>query len=413
MVNWIKYRSTLVALIVMLSSVIIFTKCMNGGKDKAGTDSGLDFSAYAGSASCATCHKQIFESHIHTAHFKTSAIAGDNTVSGSFDTAKNVFNFSAGASIRMEKHPDGLYQVAYINGVEKKRQRFDLVIGSGTKGQSFAAWMNDNLVQLAVTYFAAAHQWSNSPGYPDRMAFNRPITSRCLECHATFAQVIPRPEKGNEAFDHKKMILGVDCEKCHGPAARHVTYQQQNPNEKKGQYIINPSSFTRRQSLDLCTLCHGGRLQKIKPSFSFMAGDSLSGFFNLDNAPKNADNIDVHGNQFGLLAASKCFVRSETMTCLTCHDPHKNEKGEVALFSQRCMGCHNEKIAGAHICKMTSGIGSQISGDCISCHMPEQPSMAIAVMLQGGQTPTPALMHTHLIKPYPEEARKWKIKSKL
>ncbi|MEI9957721.1 MAG: hypothetical protein WDM90_15790 [Ferruginibacter sp.] len=32
--------------------------------------------------------------------------------------------------------------------------------------------------------------------------------------------------------------------------------------------------------------------------------------------------------------------------------------------------------------------------------------MAIAVMLQGNPYPTPALMHTHLIKTYPEETKK-------
>ena len=90
----------------------------------------------------------------------------------------------------MEKRADGFYQVGYIDGVEKKSQRFDMVIGSGTKGQSFASWNNNHLVQLPITYFTSAGQWSNSPGYPDKIAFNRPITSRCLECHATFAEKI-------------------------------------------------------------------------------------------------------------------------------------------------------------------------------------------------------------------------------
>ena len=56
--------------------------------------------------------------------------------------------------------------------------------------------------------------------------------------------------------------MGVDCEKCHGPAARHVEFQTQNPKETIAKFIINPAGFSRQQSLDMCALCHGGRLQK-------------------------------------------------------------------------------------------------------------------------------------------------------
>ena len=54
---------------------------------------------------------------------------------------------------------------------------------------------------------------------------------------------------------------------------------------------------------------------------------------------------------------------------------------------------------------MTAKLAPTIDKDCITCHMPEQPSMAIAVMLQGKDVPSPALMHTHLIKAYPDETK--------
>jgi hypothetical protein len=43
--------------------------------------------------------------------------------------------------------------------------RFDMVIGSGVMGQSFLTWRNNKLYQLPITYFTAADQWSNSPGF--------------------------------------------------------------------------------------------------------------------------------------------------------------------------------------------------------------------------------------------------------
>ena len=393
---------TLVSIFIL---VCLFTKCINNATEKADNTASKTYATFAGSASCINCHKNIYDTHIHTAHFQTSALANDSNIIGSFDKGKNSFGYSAREKMIMEKRADGYYQVAYVDGVEKKSQRFDITIGSGTKGQSYASWTSNNLVQLPITYFTSAQQWSNSPGYPNRIALNRPITSRCLECHATFAEKFAVQEGKAETFDKNKMILGVDCESCHGPAAKHVEFQTKNPTVTTSKFIINPASFSRQQSLDMCALCHGGRMQKTKPSFSFTAGDNLSDYFAIDNSSADANSIDVHGNQYGLLKSSKCFIKSGTMTCTTCHNPHENERGNVALFSQKCVNCHNQAHKENSICKMTATLGPTIDKDCITCHMPEQPSMAIAVMLQGKNVPSPALMHTHFIKIYADETK--------
>jgi mono/diheme cytochrome c family protein len=393
-------------MVVIMLCLFFFTQCINNEKEKTADSVTAANGSFAGEASCAGCHKNIYDSHVNTAHFKTSGLATEKNIRGSFKAGENTFDYNNGGKISMEKRANGFYQVAYIDNIEKKSKRFDMVIGSGTKGQSFASWTNNFLFQLPITYFTSASQWCNSPGYPNKIAFNRPITSRCLECHATFAEKIAAPETGPEAFNKGSIIMGVTCEKCHGPAAKHVAFQTQNPTVKVAKFIINPASFSRQQSLDQCALCHGGRLQKTKPSFEFTAGDKLADYFLINTVSPDVSSIDVHGNQYGMLKASKCFLKSNTLTCNTCHDPHKNEKGNTALFSQRCMSCHNDNHSGAVLCKMTKTAGTQINNNCINCHMPQLPSMAIAVMLQGAATPTPALMHTHLIKNYPEETKK-------
>src|SRR5438045_8937759 len=126
-------------------------------------------------------------------------------------------------------------------------------------GQSYLYGKDDHLYQLPITYFTAANAWSNSPGFPDKVRFDRMITSRCLECHTTFIKKISSPEEENEKFDSQKIMYGVDCEKCHGPAAKHVEFQTQNPKINTAKYIINPAKLSRQQNLDLCALCHGGR----------------------------------------------------------------------------------------------------------------------------------------------------------
>jgi hypothetical protein len=233
--------------------------------------------------------------------------------------------------------------------------------------------------------------------------FNRHITSRCLECHSTYFDKTSEETAKEEKFSQTDIVYGVDCEKCHGPASQHVEFHIKNLNEKKGQYIINPKSFTRQQSLDLCRLCHGGRLAKSKPSFSFEPGDSLFGYFTKDTAAKNIANIDVHGNQYGMLAASKCFKHSE-MTCASCHSAHENETGKLSLFSQRCTNCHS--VDKNNFCKEKTVAGSKNVQNCIDCHMPEQASKAITVLLQGETLPTSAKMRSHYISIYPDETKK-------
>lgn len=373
-------------------------------KPSSTTVSNFGGQEFAGSKTCSTCHQDIYEKHSKTAHFLTSQLASENSIKGSFESGKNSFAFNNSVHVDMEKRNDGYYQVEYYKDSEKKKRRMDIVIGSGTMGQSFLNWRNDHLFQLPITYFAAANTWSNSPGFPDKVVFNRVITSRCLECHTTYTTLASEPDRDPEKFDKSKIIYGVDCEKCHGPAAKHVEYQLSHPNDSMAKFILNPASYTRQQQLDLCALCHGGRLQKTKPSFQFTSGQSLSKYFVVDTTTPNPENIDVHGNQYGLLRASKCFQLSQTLTCNSCHDTHQTERGNTQMFSRRCMNCHDRKQA--PFCPLEKTLGAAITSNCIDCHMPVKPSRAIAVFLPNQITPTAALIRSHYIDIYPDETRR-------
>jgi hypothetical protein len=223
-----------------------------------------------------------------------------------------------------------------------------------------------------------------------------------MECHSTYAATLTPPMREPERFDSTKMILTVGCEKCHGPAAQHVAFETQHPNDTVGMFIINPAKLSRQLSIDVCALCHSGRLQKTQPSFQFVAGDTLKNYFAMNATAQNINNIDVHGNQLGLLQASKCFKLSETMTCVTCHDTHKDESGKTELLSQRCMSCHTEKH------KTITGISNNnLIKNCIDCHMPLQTSRSISFLLQGREQPVNATMRTHYITVYKDETKKF------
>jgi len=390
-----------------VSLFFIGIECINNGADKnAASPQQADiYHQYAGSAACAKCHKNIYDSFIETGHFLTSQITNAENIKGSFEKGKNTFNYYPELFVSMQKTDSGFYEVENLKGVENIAGRIDIIIGSGIKGQTYLSWKNDHLFQLPVSYLSSINGWANSPGGSGNIVLNRTVNVRCLECHSTYAEVISSPllNKADE-FNHDRILYRIGCEKCHGPGAKHVAYQTDNPGETTAKYIINPGTFSRKLSLDLCRQCHGGRLGNLKPAFTYTPGKKLQDFFIIDEMTNNA-NIDVHGNQYGLLAENKCFKTSATLTCVSCHNPHDNERGDFALFSQRCMNCHNTEHG--TFCKIKSESIAAISSNCIDCHMPAQESKSIVMKLTDSMKPTAELLRTHLIAIYPEATKKY------
>ena len=416
----IKYRRSPLVLAAIVCTVFSLARCVNNKEKDKTTEVKVDnepitFESYTTSEKCMSCHKEIYEAHLKTAHHLTGQAASEGSIRGSFKKGKNTYSYTPSILLSMQKRDSGLFQVAYFKGEEKKAMRFDMVIGSGVMGQSFLTWRNNGLYQLPITYFTAADQWSNSPGFPnDKVLIDRPATSRCLECHVSYAEGISGPSLEPTEFDHNKIIYGVDCQKCHGPAAKHLEYQTQHSQDTTAKYIVNPAKLSRQQQLDICTLCHGGNIQKTKPSFEFTAGKDLSDYFSIDSHNEvvlNSSEIDVHGNQVGLLKASECFKMSPAMTCSTCHNTHENERGKTELFSQRCMTCHN----GSDQKFKKTATHTQITAiekNCIDCHMPSQPSKSIAVFLQGEEIPKTSFLRSHFIGIYMDEVKKFINKNK-
>jgi hypothetical protein len=407
--NLVQKPFAIILLIVGLCIVLI--QCIdrgNNSKQKKSTEK-VQFIDFAGSASCQNCHKEIYNNFTNTGHFLTSQKADEQNIKGSFEKGHNIFHYNPDLFVAMEKSDSGLFQVEYLNGIKTLARRFDITIGSGTRGQTYLSWQNDLLTQLPISYLTSVHSWANSPGDLNQVYFDRPINARCLECHTTYAKEIPfRLLNTPEQFDHTKMVFGVTCEKCHGPSAKHVEYQTENADARIAKYVINPTNFSRQQSLDLCSLCHGGRIKVVQPPFSFKTGDDLSKYFNLKDTT-NSGSIDVHGNQLGLLQKSKCFrTGGSQMTCLTCHSPHNNERENLQLYSQKCMTCHNEEHGS--FCTVAER-PANIKSNCIDCHMPKQVSKSIVLQLEDKKEPVAQLLRTHFITVYPEETRKFLFNS--
>lgn len=357
---------------------------------------------YVGSASCMECHSDIYEKHKKTAHYLTSAIADTLSIKGNFNLGNNQYKLGELLSFEMVKTDSGLYQRAYFSrdGKDIYRHRMDIVMGSGTKGQSYLTWNSNDLFQLQVSYFEPLGIWINSPGAnPGVISKLRPVNNRCLECHTTFAKNVVNNSMNN-TYDKNQILLGIGCESCHGPLGKHVQYHKNNLDAKDPKHVTGFGKLSQQQRLDACALCHAGIGIPKRPSFSFLSGDRLSDYLQFDEIPGTPDSLDVHGNQYGLLTASKCFMETNAMSCTTCHDPHKNQRGKTSFFNEKCLSCHDE---GKTQCNAENQIVTNNQNNCIQCHMPLFDSKAMRVQLEKDTIETPVKVRTHYIGIYPKE----------
>ena len=380
---------------IIVASIAVFTKCTDNGQQLKSGIKNLKGQEYAGTASCRNCHRAIYDSFITTRHHLESGPASEENIKGSFSINENILSLDSNKRVVMEKRAGGLYQVAYVNGKEQQAERFDIVIGTGKHGQTYLYRKNNELYQLPLSYSANKHYWANSPGYPkDEIFFDRFIEGRCLECHTTFAK-----EQPITGFSPDAIIYGIQCERCHGPAAEHVEFHTEHPKEKRGKFIVNPASLTREVSMDICAVCHSGIMQNKTDAFSFMPGDTLSKHFYVNPNAADSVNLDVHANQYGLLTASKCFRVSGTMTCSSCHNTHEKENGDLAVYAKKCMNCHSQ--SNHNFCTLQPPAEFSMEANCVNCHMPQLSSKNIIM------SSSPELVRTHRIGIYPEATKKW------
>ena len=362
----------------------------------------LQASGYIGPQACGECHAEKLNGFVETAHYLTSQPATPATVNGAFK-GEDALLLTRNRDLwfEMGRDADGLYQTANTwteKGLDERRERFDLVIGSGKIGQSYLFWRGDRLFQLPVSHYSATDKWINSPGFRDGEAFfERTIIARCLECHATYFQSAGHADNIHGKNDQ---ILGVTCERCHGPGAAHAQEHRQNDQTPDRDPIVHPGLLQRDQVLDLCGQCHSDTGPPLKDPFSFRPGAVLSDYY----APPAQDKLKSSGvhaaNQVGRLKSSACYAGSPEMSCATCHDPHALERGDTRLFSQRCRECH-----AVEACDMSPELGQVALNNCIDCHMPRRRDTSTQV--QSAHDLQSPLMPDHRIGVYPEATQRF------
>lgn len=356
---------------------------------------------YVGGKVCRSCHEDIYDTYKETGMGRSLYTPDADHVVEDYVRHNVIHDARSGYSYRMYTEQGRFYQKEFRldehgREVHALTREVKYVIGSGNHVRSYLTEINGFAYEMPVSWYSEKKKWDLSPGYQKRnQRFSRVLLQECIGCHNSYVKFYPGSvNKYGFPFEE-----GISCERCHGPGEAHVNFRlRQKTGERdrmKGMRdttIVHPGRLGRQEQLDVCQQCHfPGIMQVAKPGkddYDFRPGMRLSEI-------KTIYVGDTHGSeQFGIashterLHRSACFVKSGTMTCVTCHNPHVTVyQTPRAVFNGKCTACHTPgQLTDARVAFSHAG-----KHDCVSCHMK-----------QGGTSDIPHVVFTdHWIRRQP------------
>lgn len=335
---------------------------------------------YVGAARCAECHEGQHQSYLGTAH--AAALAdidlAQEPPDGGFDHAKS------GRRYKVFRRDDKLWhRESHLrtDGTEVELDELPVryVVGSGHFARTYLVERDGYLIESPITWFGKRQAWGMSPGYDDseHSSFHRLIVPECLHCHmGTFET----DATSRYRFEFREHAIG--CERCHGPGSLHAERYARGDKPAKGEddlTIVNPRKLARELSEAICSDCHlSGKASARARGVAlgeFRPGLPLEDFrheYRFD-APHSQMTVTGHVEQLHL---SKCYSESESLTCITCHDPHHSPQPDerVAYNRAACLKCHAAGDEDTCKAPRAERLAAPIHNDCIRCHMPQVPT---------------------------------------
>jgi tetratricopeptide (TPR) repeat protein len=195
---------------------------------------------------------------------------------------------------------------------------------------------------------------------------------RCLYCHVTQSRDFrdtPRASgTGPEAAD-----AGIGCERCHGPGSNHIAAVEVDFPDRA---IVNAGTAGAEWINRQCADCHivGMRSE-------------------IEKAPEDPRFVRSTAVTFTF---SRCYTESDgALSCVTCHNPHRNSERSPAFYEAKCLACHGSSqregapgpLAADKRAPSTStavrGLVCKVNParDCLACHMPKVPVPSLRTML--------------------------------
>ena len=328
-----------------------------------------------GSQVCADCHQDTYNDFMQTGMGRSFGAVNPERLPKAMKFGKTVYDakrdFYYSASLRNGKMVMREFRLRGNEVAYEQERSAAFQIGSSNHTVSFVENHSGYLFEMPLTWYSKKQLWDLSPGYRENnQRFDRPINSTCINCHNA-----PMPVTKQTENHYERVEQGISCETCHGPGSYHVEAGRKGRFKTVNvqQTIKNTARESREIQMDMCQRCHlegfsvwndgvepsmvspGSRLHSYKAVF---VGTNTRGQESDFRIAAQADR----------LKESKCFQKSGSMVCTTCHDPHQNSKQiGTAVFNQKCQSCH-----GAEKHQMVCSLKNKkadVANNCTSCHM--------------------------------------------
>ncbi len=308
---------------------------------------------YVGIDACAACHAPRAAEFKTTRHFLACTTAAGVAAPGFAPGRGACATRFPGLRYEMTRSGDDFFATAIQDTPDGERRvsyKIGLVYGSAnTRDEMYFAWEDGRLVRPPVAWLYPQARWGHDV---DNQRVGD-IHPSCLECHNTW---IGHTQGPPVRYRRDDMLLGVTCERCHGPGRAHAEHHRKHP-KGEARAILHPGTLSRERLTDICAQCHGNT-RLAGGAFSYRPGQPLDTAYRTARAKFRED--DTTTNQVQYLGESKCFQKSE-MTCITCHDPHTPAPAHTG-----CLQCHKPAS-----CKDRPSQPAAVRDDCVGCHMPQ------------------------------------------
>ena len=390
------------ATVVFMGLIFLFYKCSNK-KDKAtqkpphSTQVAHEPNAYrnlgpdatmVGMGVCASCHTDIHDTFVHTGMGKSFEVASDKKTAAHFDQHSTIYdkksNFYYNAKLTNKQLYITEFRLEGKDTIHKRIEKADYIIGSGQHTNSHLFSVNGYLYQMPMTFYTQTGKWDLPPGFENgnNSRFSRTIETECMTCHNAYPQIVE-----GSTNKYTKIENGIDCERCHGAGSIHVAEKLKGIIVDTSKYIdytiVNPKKLTIDKQISLCQRCHlqgNAVLKEGKTFFDFKPSMDLSEVVSIF-MPRYDGNKDefIMASHADRMLQSNCYIKTQKMTCITCHNPHKSVKiTRKDHFNNVCQTCHTPQKEGQTIaqnqtqCTLPEGKRiKQNQNDCVKCHMPK------------------------------------------
>lgn len=328
---------------------------------------------YVGNEACAECHAAEFQSYKLTAHSQALS-----PLDPSAEPADAEFKHATSQrDYRIYRDGDEFRQrelLADEQGVIAEQDyAMDWLIGSGRHSRSYLVEIDGFLVESPVTWYSSRKSWDVSPGYdnPHHWGFERAADEGCLFCHVGHVE----PE-GDALSRLTIRQQAISCERCHGPGSLHVERRRSGEairSEQGDPTIVHPGRMDRKLGEAICAQCHlrgdatvtvrGRRITDYRPGLP-LTDVRIDYQLNVDNRPMK---VVGHVEQLRL---SRCWQVDQSLTCTTCHDPHRDAPPEdkIAFYREKCLQCHAPEACGLPV---DTPRRVETGDNCNQCHMPQ------------------------------------------